>query len=150
MFLVLGLLLFSNSLNNKFLLDDYVFLNNAISSNIKYILTSLNPNLDQALGVLDTHSSHRYYRPMASMIWNFCYAVFKHNPWQYHFFNLFLFIFAATLLYLLLVKITKNLNLAFFTAVFFIIHPLNGIVVNYISDCVYSLEVIFILGTILL
>ena len=64
--------------------------------------------------------------------------------------NLFLFVFASSLIYLLIEKITGNYNLAFLTGLFYLIHPINGIVVNYISASVFALQVIFMLGTILL
>ena len=84
------------------------------------------------------------------MVYDFCYAAFKNNFWQYHLLNLFLFVLASSLIYLLIEKITGNYNLAFLAGLFYLIHPINGIVVNYISASVFALQVIFMLGTILL
>ena len=84
------------------------------------------------------------------MLYDFCYTVFKNNFWQYHLLNLFLFVLASSFIYLLIEKITGNDNLAFLTSIFYLIHPINGIVVNYISASVFAFQVIFMLGTILL
>ena len=65
-------------------------------------------------------------------------------------FEFFLFVLAASSIYLLIGKISGNDNLAFLTGLFYLIHPINGIVVNYISASVFALQVIFMLGTILL
>ena len=54
----------------------------------------------------------------------------------------------ASLIYLVLGRISGNYNLAFLTGLFYLIHPINGIVVNYISAVVCALETIFILGAI--
>jgi tetratricopeptide (TPR) repeat protein len=150
LFFMLGLLVYFNSLNNKFLMDDYNILQSPYSSSMKFVSSQWNPYGEQALGIMEYEASFSYYRPMTQTLYDVSYAVFKNNFWQYHLFNLFLFVFAASLIYLLLGKLSGNYNLAFLTGLFYLIHPINGIAVNYISASVFALEVIFILGTILL
>jgi len=150
LFFALGLLVYGNSLNNKFLIDDYAFLENPVLSQTKFILSQWNPYREQALGVLDGRQGPGYYRPMAHMVLDFCYAVFKDNYWQYHLLNLSLFVLASWLAYLLVAKLTGNSQLAFLTGLFYLIHPINGIIVNYISAGVFAFQVVFTLGTILL
>ncbi len=150
LFMVFGLLVYFNSLNNRFIIDDYAFLGNPVLSETKFIFPQWDPYCEQALGVLEGLGNSRYYRPMAHMLLNFSYATFKNNLWQYHFLNLFLFVFAASLVYVLIKNLTGNHHLAFLTGLFYLIHPINGIVVNYISASVFALQVIFILGAILL
>lgn len=149
-FFILGLLVYFNSLNNKFLLDDYVFLNNPVMSGTKFILSQWDPFREQALGVTDSEEHLGYYRPMAHIVYDICYATFKNNFWQYHLLNIFLFVLASLLIYLFLEKTTGNISLAFLTGLLYLIHPINGIVVNYISASVFSFQVIFTLMTILL
>ncbi len=43
LFFMLGLLVYFNSLNNKFLIDDYAFLSNPVMSQTKYIFSSMEP-----------------------------------------------------------------------------------------------------------
>ena len=52
---------------------------------------------------------------MAHMVLNFSYATFKNNYWQYHLFNLFLFVLVSFLIYLLIENLTGNHYLAFLT-----------------------------------
>jgi len=147
---LLGFMVYFNSLNNKFLMDDFYFLRNPFLSGTKFIPSQWNPYGVQALGVIDRQGTLSYYRPMTHMLYDASYAVFRNNFWQYHLFNLFLFVIAASMVFQLIVKLSGDQNLAYLTALFYLIHPINGIVVNYISAGVFPLEVIFILSTILL
>jgi len=150
LFFIMGLLLYFNSLNNKFLLDDYVFRKNPVLSDTKYILSQWNPYREAALGVVDRQESPGYYRPMAHMVLDLSYAFFKNSCWQYHLLNLFLFVLASSLIYLLIERVTGNYNLACLTGLFYLIHPINGIIVNYISASVLAFQLICTLAAILL
>jgi protein O-mannosyl-transferase len=145
-----GLLIYFNSLNNKFLMDDYFFLGNPVLSGTKFISSQWDPYGERSRGVVDQPVTVSYYRPMAHIELDFCYAFFKNNYWQYHLFNIILFAFAASLFYLLIGKLSGDFNLAFLASLFYLIHPINGIVVNYISASVFALQAIFMIGTILL
>jgi len=131
-------------------MDDNFFLGNPALSTVKYVSTQWNPYSQQSLGVVDRQGSVSYYRPLAHIVLDYSYAIFKNNLWQYHFLNIFLLALAASLIYLLIRNISGNFNLAFLTGLFYLIHPINGIMVNYISACVFALQVICMLGTILL
>ena len=150
LFFMFGLLVFFNSLNNKFLIDDYVFLNNPVMSGTKFISSQWDPFREEVLGVVDMHESLGYYRPTTHIVYDFCYAVFKNNYWKYHLLNIFLFVFASSLVYSLIERLTGNRHLALLTGLFYLIHPINGIIVNYVSAGVFAFQVIFTLGTILL
>lgn len=151
LFFILGLLLYGNSLNNRFLVDDYNLLSNPAMSQSKFISSQFNPYLEQQLGYLDPSKTLQgYYRPLPHMVYAFCYGHFKNMFWQYHLFNLFFFVLAAFLVYLCMQKVTANVPLAFLTGLFFLIHPVNGLMVNYIVASVVSLQMIFILLTIVL
>ena len=137
-----GFLVNSNSLNNKFQMDDYFLLSNPAMSQTSFILSQWDPQNNKYFS--------GYYRPMAHMVYAFCYGSFKGNYWQYHLLNLFLFAFLASLIYLLIKKITENYYLGFLAGAFFLIHPINGIMVNNIVTSALSLQVIFIFAAILL
>jgi len=149
LFFVLGLLVYSNSLNNKFLMDDSVFLSNPVLSQAKYISSQWDPYREQALGVLDSQANLWYYRPLTHILYDLCYPAFKKALWKYHLFNIFIFAFASSLIFLLIARLTGNGPLAFLTGLFYLIHPINGVVVDYISANVFPSEVICILATIL-
>jgi len=137
-----GLLVFFNSLNNKFLIDDFAFLHNPVWSSMKYIPSQWNPYREQSVGVVDAHGMQVYYRPLTHILYDICYPTFKNNFWKYHLLNLILFVLASSLIYLLIEKLTGNYNLAFLTGFFYLIHPINGIVVNYVSASVFALQLI--------
>ena len=90
-----------------------------------------------------------YYRPLAHIVPAICYSLFGEHFWQYHLFNLILFVLASFLIYLCVYRISKDDMLAFLVSALYIIHPINGIVVNYITASVFALQVIFISASIL-
>jgi len=147
---VLGFVLYYNSFNNKFMMDDYTFLHNPVQSSTKFILSQWNPYREQMLGVADWKQNTGYYRPMAHMVLDVSYDVFKYNYWKYHLLNLFLYVIAAFCIYLFIGRVLNNFDLALVAAFFYLIHPINGIIVNYISASVFAFQVIFMLATILL
>ncbi len=65
-------------------------------------------------------------------------------------FKPFVFVLASLLIYIFIEKVTGNYNLAFLSGLFYLIHPINGIVVNYISAGVFAFQVVFTMGAILL
>src|SRR5262245_61394440 len=95
LYLIFGLMVYSNSLNNKFLIDDNLFLSNPVMSQTKYIAAQWNPFRQAALGVLDGQENLDYYRPMAHTLYDIIYAAFKKDYWKYHLLNLFVFAAAA-------------------------------------------------------
>jgi len=150
LYFIFGLLVFSNSFNNKFLIDDFVFLSNPVLSETKYVFAQWNPYKEQSLGNTDDQIKVGGYRPLQNMVMDLCYATFKDNYRLYHLLNLFLFVFASSLIFLLIEKVTGNYRLAFLTGLFYLIHPINGIIVNYISASVFAFQVICILASVLL
>ena len=65
---------------------------------------------------------------------------------MYHLLNLFLFALMSLLIYLVIGKVAANYHLAFLTGLFYLVHPINGILVNYISASIYAFQMIFMLG----
>jgi len=147
---VVGLLVYSNSFNNKFLMDDYTFLDNPLTNSTKNIWSQWNPYQRQVLGVNDTHEILGYYRPLAHMLLGFSYSTFGNHFFYYHFLNLFLLVLASSMIFLLIEQVTSNSSLSFCAAIFYLIHPMNGIIINYISASVFACQIIFTLATILL
>jgi len=149
-FFAVGLLVYFNSLNNKFLIDDYFFINNPVFSQTKYILSQWDPYSQQSMGVVDREKREPSYRPMAQMTYDVVYSTFKNHRWEYRLLNLSVFVLASSLIFLLIEILTGNFNLAFLTGLFYLVHPINGIIVNYISANVFAFQLICMLGTILL
>ncbi|MCR4336938.1 MAG: tetratricopeptide repeat protein [Candidatus Omnitrophica bacterium] len=115
-----GLLTYSNSFNNAFLMDDYP------------MLISNPQEGDVAFLQLDLSSEKLiYFRPVTHLFNFITFAFFADNPFGYHFLNLFLFWLAALVLYQILVTIFQDKAFSFLTALFFLVHPINGICINY-------------------
>lgn len=132
-------------------MDDYSFLKNPVLSRAEFIASQWNPYASQCLGVLDNRQpTDYYYRPLTHIFYDFSYATFKNHYWEYHLLNLALFVFASSLVFLLMAKMTGNRFIAFLAGLFYLIHPINGIIVNYISAGVFAFQVIFMLAAILL
>ena len=140
-YFIFGLLVYFNSLNNKFLIDDYAFKSNPVMSETRFIFSQWDPYREPQLGD---------YRPLAYSLYDFSYDTFKNNFWQYHLLNLFLFVFTSSLIYLFIEKVTGNYNLALLAGLFYLIHPINGIIVNYMSASVFAFQTICMLTTVLL
>src|ERR1700733_8728232 len=106
LFFVCGLLVYFNSFNNQFLIDDHLFLANPVMSHTQYLSFQWSPSYEQNFG---------YYRPMAHMLYDLSYSIFKNNLWQYHLFNLLLFVLASSLIYLFMKEVSGDSVLALLT-----------------------------------
>lgn len=112
-------IIYGNTLHNEFLMDDYPMLieNRHISS----------------LGFLQLNGNELsiYFRPITHLMNYITFAFFGDNPVGYHVVNIFLVYLAGVMLYLLIKKLWDNEEMAFLVAVFFYVHPINGVLVNY-------------------
>ncbi len=150
-FLLLGFLTFFNSFQNKFLMDDYYFRSTPLYSEIQYTPLQWNPYREQEVGMYAQNSNQNiYFRPFAHVEISICYSMFKETYWKYHLFNLIVFVIAAFFLYLCIAQISKNLTLAFLASALYLVHPINGLVVNYITASCFAFQVIFMAGSTLL
>ncbi len=148
---LLGLLTFLNSFQNKFSMDDYAFQSTPLYSDIKYSSLQWNPYRESIYKGYQRAPGHdSYYRPLLHIVASYNYTFFKEDFWKYHLFNLCIFILAAFFLYLCILKISKNENLAFLSSALYIIHPINGVLVNYIVAASASFQVLFVSASILL
>ena len=121
-------------------MDDFALLSNPSFAN-RNILSIWNP----------FHGSEGlYYRPFQDSILIILYFLFKNNPFQYHVLSFIVFIFSSWLIYMLVKRLSNVYSLALLSAIFYIIHPINGILVNYITASIFSFQLSFLLGSILL
>ncbi len=147
LYFLFGFLIYHNSFNNQFLIDDFVFAKNPIFSGYKFALSQWDPYLQQAWGVMDSHMDPGYYRPLAHIVYDLMFPAFKEHYWQYHLLNLLAFAFSSSLIFAFILRLSGNLNLAFLTGLLYLIHPVNGIIVNYVTANVFAFQVICMLGT---
>ncbi|HUH73267.1 MAG TPA: hypothetical protein VLZ75_02560 [Chitinophagales bacterium] len=95
---------------------------------------------------VDTTDLH--YHPVTFLSLMIDYQLFGLNPMGYKLHNLLLHIACGVVIYLLLIKLSKNRFLSFFTAVVFLVHPLNMESVIWASCRRQSLSHLFFLTSV--
>ncbi len=115
------MLAYANSFMNGFMMDDHIALFGQTGVENKSFLQIF---LQDQAG---------FYRPVGHFIlWAVC-KVCQHNPIGYHAANFILFFLIVLLFFKLFEKITGDRALAFLAALLYAVHPLNGMIVNYIT-----------------
>ena len=142
--LILCFLTYHNSLRNEFLFDDYPLILfdykvHDLQTSLLYFIPAFTKTLK-----IDDQASHQYYRPLAHFPLGIYYFFWGRSPSGYHLANLILFYLAALSVYGLIFYLFRNISLSFLTSVIFIVHPINGLLVNYITAYVFSLQIIFL------
>ncbi|GEM_PF-1284372 len=142
-FIVLcGLLVYLNSLRNNFVWDDILVIVNNDFIKGPALLGEL---FSKPLFYL-TNNEYLYYRPLLGLSYVFDYSLWGLNPAGFHLTNLLLHICAGILLYELVDILLNDQGLAFCAGFFFILHPVNTSVVNYITSRADILAAIFIIS----
>ena len=128
---VIGLIVFFNTLFNGFVWDDIsqIVENTSVHSisNIGSFFFGTHDiagNLVKIQGV--------YYRPLMATIYAALYSLFGPNPFFFHLFSVILHISITFLIFYIFRNFFKNTT-AFFLSMIFLIHPLNSEVVNYVG-----------------
>ncbi len=127
---ILGILVYANSLFNGFIWDDKTYIINNPQ------VHSLSWNL---LFGQNWFNSAGFYRPIPALYFAFLYSLFSNTSFFYHIFQVDLHIVNTVLLFILFKKFF-NKNLSFFLSLIFLVHPVNTESVSYIAS---SASVIF-------
>jgi hypothetical protein len=129
--LVIGLIIYFNSLFNGFFADDYqqIVDNPAVQSisSIPHFFTG------STIYTGAQHLSGNYYRPLLPSLYTVFYAMFGPHPFGYHLVQVFIHIINAVLL-LLLFQYYFGKKVAFILSLLFLIHPINNEAVVYIAN----------------
>jgi len=141
-FAVLILLFYGNTLFNGFVHDDIAIIvqNEYVQSLVHLPRAITGCILESALG----DCTDSYYRPIQSLSYLLSYQI-SSSSWFFHLVNLLYFLSAAFLIFILVQILTKDSLLAFLTSLFFIVHPINNEVVNWIAAVPELSSTIFIL-----
>ena len=126
---MLGFIIYANSLTGKFLWDDeYSVVKNEYLKSWQY------------LPQLFTHNFHvfadrqsLFYRPMTSLTLLLDYRIWQLNPWGYHLTNIIFHVLTALAVYFLLMRITMDSKVAFISGLLFVALPVHTEAVAYIS-----------------
>lgn len=143
LFAVLIAAFYGNTLLNGFVHDDIgQIVQNEYIHSWRYLPKVVTGCIwESALG---SCQDSNFYRPAQSLTYLLAWQI-SSKPWFFHLINLLYFFATASLVFILIKKLSKNFVLSFLTALFFIIHPLNNEVVNWPSAVPELLFLIFIL-----
>ena len=136
-----SLLAYANSFTNPFYSDDKIFFN-APMKDLHYFFYHFLPNRDAVLGIHKMQGDF-FYRPLSYVIPSLAYAAFGENPIGHHVLNAVLLGLAGFAVYYMLMTFGVSIGISFLASLFYVIHPINGVVVNYITAGVFSAQVIF-------
>lgn len=140
--LCVGIVLYLPALPNHFVWDDeeQVVANTAVHSmsHMREIFagSTFNSGGSARLGGL-------YYKPLMSLSFAVVYSVFGQKPWAFHLLQISLHLACVLLLFIILQKLWKWDNLAFFVSLVFLVHPQNVETVVYISSLQDTLYMFF-------
>jgi tetratricopeptide (TPR) repeat protein len=122
-FILLGLTIYGNSLNNEFVFDDIPLV-------VKNYQIRELANIPLLFGI---GSPAGFYRPLRILSYAVDYHFFKLNPRGYHLSNIFFHALTAFLVFITLHRISENLRISLFAALLFLVHPIQTDSVTYIA-----------------
>lgn len=135
-----GFILYATAFRNKMFWDDNDgILNNQFIQNWRYFPEYFSKNLIAGAGFLSN-----YWRPALLSIFSLEWHLWGSWAPGYHFVNTSFHIADAILIFFILFYLFKNRWLAAFTALIFLVHPLQTEAVTYVSGLGDSLSVFFI------
>ncbi len=136
---------YGNALHGPFLIDDYgLFLENPNVQNPQLILSqifSTAKHMDSGLQPF----AIAYFRPVCDILPVLEYSLFRQNVFFYHLFNFLLFYSVCIMIFIVVRQLSKNRDLALLTAALFCVHPMNGLMVNYITAAYLIVQVLSML-----
>ncbi len=131
--LILLLTVFSGSIHNFFVADDFTWLHWAAQSSMSDIPKYF------------TDSKNFFYRPLDKTIIFFLYTLFSFQPQGYHVFTYLLHFIATLGVFFLASMLIKNKLIAFMAALLFLLHPAHSENIYWISTISTTLSTLFIL-----
>ncbi|MFH1868435.1 MAG: tetratricopeptide repeat protein [Candidatus Omnitrophota bacterium] len=140
LFILIGFIVYGNSLSNGFIIDDHTVIesNDLIKDPASFSRIYLRSYLCPA-----------YYRPIVTHTFAIDYLIWKLNPLGYHLTNIFLHCLTAFLFFVFLNLLFRDFALSFISSLLFMIHPINNVSVNYLSDRGNILVVFFMLAALI-
>jgi hypothetical protein len=117
---LLCLIVYTSSFHNGFLMDDYPMLLDNHSFGIMEFVQLKGDGRGQV-----------YFRPMYHLLNVISVEFFGKNVLFYHLLNLFLFYVSGLILYRVLSIVLQRKDIAFLAVMFFFVHPINSLLVNY-------------------
>jgi len=131
-FAVLVLTFYGNTLGNGFVFDDKSQIeNNPYIQSVEYLPKVITGCAWEASLANGCKGTGIHYRPVQALSWFIGWHI-SPGPWPFHLMNLVYFFITAVVVFLFVKLLTKNFFLAFLTGLFFLIHPVNNEVANFV------------------
>lgn len=105
---------------------------------------------NKSLVKLFTEPQHLFYRPVGHLFLMASYDVFGHCEAAYHWANLLLFSGVGILFFYITYSLFQNTALAWLTALLYCVHPINSMLVNYVTVTVITTFVLTVQASFLL
>ena len=136
---------YANALKNDFVWDDEFLVRDNIS------IRSFSHAEDIFKSYLASSSGNRnnFYRPVQELSYMADYFLWGNDPMGFHLTNIILHTTCAILLYALMLRIFSGTAVAFVTALFFGVHPVNTEAVTYVAGRADPLYLLFFLLSII-
>lgn len=130
--IIIGLLVYFNSLFNGFVWDDEEqIVNNVLIHSATNIPAFFQSSTFNSAGA--NKLPGLYYKPLMSTFFSLIYTVFGPRPFFFHLIQLLFHLANSILVFLILKRFLKFTRLSFFLALVFMLHPINTEAVIYIS-----------------
>jgi hypothetical protein len=140
-FAAVALSVYANSVTGSFLWDDHTLIeNNLFIKNWRYLPDIFLNQLGSGAG-----TSGMLYRPIQVLTYMIDYRFYRLSPAGYHITNIILHLLSGWFLFKLLRTVLKDSKVSFFSALLFLVHPVQTEAVSYISGRADSLAALFII-----
>lgn len=138
----LGFILYANTLDNQLFWDDYdSIVNNVYIRSWDYLPKYFSENLTAGVGVVND-----YWRPLLLFSFSLDYHIAGLSPFIYHFQNFLWHFLASFLVYLIILKFSKNKLASFLASLIFLAHPLQTEAVTYAAGRADPMHTALMLG----
>ncbi len=145
---LISFLLYSNTLNHQFVLDDNSVINenHLTQGGVSSLQEIFSSSYREGYG----NNENNLYRPLTKAMFAIEWSISKNNPHFHHLINILFFSLACVLLFHVLIKYTKiNIFILLLTVLIFAAHPLHTEVVANIKSRDELSSMIFILLSLL-
>lgn len=139
--IILGLVIYSNSLNSSFIWDDdHLIRENAYIRSWSNITSILTRDIGAGSG-----REYNFYRPLQLLSYRVDYSLWRLEAGGYHLTNVLLHILAVLSIYWFVNLLFNNNFISILSSALFIAHPIHTEAVSYISGRSDPLSLIFIM-----
>ncbi len=141
--ILVGVFNFWDSFKNPFFIDDADHYLNVRKQNPQFFSYDFIPNLTDRVGFENFENRWGYYRPLTHFLFSIESSLLNSNSVAYQFVSLVSFVLACYSIFLFVFSITSSRFISSSSALLYLLHPFNGLAVNYKTAFHLSLQIVF-------